>query len=76
MFDGNHVANNASRGIAVTGTDNVIVRNSSQGNGTAYAILPGNQVGTVVSAVDPAGVAGSSGGNLDATIGAWTNLAR
>lgn len=76
VFDGNHVANNGSHGILITGTDNVIVRNSSNGNATAYVILVGNQVGSVVSAVDAVGVVGSSGGNLDATIGPWANLAR
>ncbi len=76
VLDGNHVANNGARGILVTGTDNIIVRNMSQGNVTAYVIGAGNQVGTVVSAVDATGVNGSSGGNLNATIGPWANFAR
>lgn len=76
LFDGNHMANNGSRGILITGTNNTIVRNVSQGNTTNYVILADNQVGTVVSGVDTVGVAGSSGGNLDATVGAWANFAR
>jgi len=76
VFDGNHVANNVARGIQVTGTDNLIIRNVSHGDGTSYLIGAGNQVGTVVTAVDATGFAGSSGGNLNATIGPWANFAR
>ena len=76
VFDGNHVANNVARGIQVIGTDNLIVRNVSYNNGTNYVIGAGNQVGTVVSAIDATGFSGSSGGNLNATIGPWVNFAR
>ena len=76
-IEGNHVAGNTGPGIQVTGTENVIVRNVSLDNGlAAYFIGASNQVGTVVSAVDAVGVFGSSGGNLDATVGPWSNFAR
>lgn len=76
VIDGNHVARNTARGLAVNGTDNLIVRNVSYGNGTAYFVGPNNQVGTIVSAIDAAGVVGTSGGNLGTTIGPWANFAR
>ena len=75
-IDGNHVTGNAARGLIVTGTDNVIVRNVAADNGFAYAIGASNQVGTVVTSIDVTGFSGSSGGNLDATIGPWANFAR
>ena len=74
--DGNHVAGNAQRGIIVTGSDNLIIRNVAYDNPTAYFVSPSNQVGTVVTAIDATGFAGSSGGNLDSTIGPWANFAR
>ena len=76
VIDGNHIARNAQRGLLVTGTNNLIVRNTSQANAVAYFVAPGNQVGSVISGVDATGVSGSSGGNLDATIGPWANFAR
>ena len=76
VIDGNHVSANGSRGILVTGTDNIVVRNYSYDNATAFVVLASNQMGTVVSGIDAVGIAGSSGGNLDATVGPWSNFAR
>ncbi len=75
-IDGNHVADNQARGIVVTGTDNLIVRNVAYDNGFAYSIGASNQVGTIVTGIDATGFTGSTGGNLDATIGPWSNFAR
>ena len=58
------------------GTDNIVVRNYSYDNATAFVVLASNQMGTVVSGIDAVGINGSSGGNLDATVGPWSNFAR
>lgn len=76
VIDGNHVTKNGIRGIIITGTDNLIVRNFSQDNPSAYVILTNNQIGTIVSGIEFVGVNGSSGGNLDAIVGPWSNFAR
>jgi len=76
VIDGNHAADNFQRGFLVTGTDNLIVRNIAQDNATDYYISASNMVGTIVSGVTATTIFGSSGGNLDATIGPWSNFAR
>ncbi len=48
-IEGNHVAGDSGDGFEVSGTGNVIIRNSASVPGTGYAIVPGNTVGPIVT---------------------------
>ena len=76
-IDGNYTSDNKGAGIYVNGDDNLVVRNVARDNVQYnYFIAASNQVGTIVSAIATNGVVGNSGGNLDATVGPWSNFAR
>jgi parallel beta-helix repeat protein len=48
-IEGNHVTSN-DRGIAATGVNNIIIRNTASGNVVDYEILNGNDLGPIGSA--------------------------
>ena len=75
-IDSNHVADN-DRGIEVTGTRNLIVRNSSRSNGQNYVIVAGNRIARiVVPALNTANITGANSGSSDGftDVDPWANF--
>lgn len=64
-------------GLRVTGSGNVIVRNSASNNSTAYDIAANNRYGTIVNitAAGAAAVAGASAVSTLTTTDPWANFA-
>ena len=75
-IDSNHVADN-DRGIEVTGTRNLIVRNSSRSNGQNYVIVAGNRIARiVVPALNAANITDANNGSSDGftDVDPWANF--
>jgi len=64
-------------GINVTGTGNLITRNSAAGNGTNYVFVADNRYGPIISitAAGTAAVSGSSAASTVASTDPWANFA-
>jgi hypothetical protein len=74
-IEGNNcIANDV--GIDVDGTANLIVRNSTNGNATAFAIVAGNTIGGIIAATtNAAAISGSSASGTIGTTDPWSNIA-
>ena len=72
-IEGNTVTD-ADRGINVTGSGNLIIKNTASGNGTNYDIVVNNRVGVIVLPPFSIAIAGSTGGAGVGTTDPWANF--
>jgi parallel beta-helix repeat protein len=76
-IEGNQVVSSSAAGILVTGTGNLIIRNSARDNSPNYSIVASNRYGDVQddTASGSAAVSGNSAAGVLGTNSPWANIA-